>query len=402
MSEFINPIFNLTGISPTLNSMFDRLQIAEATPLFNYTSNYGISALRDVISTSGSGAVTNTSGFYQLSTTSSPNDLAILDTAERGRLFPGNSFEVGVSIRIPVAAKGTQKVTWGYFDESNGTYFGQDATGIFIAVLNGGTEIFRVYQSSWNEDPLNGTGPSRLTLDTAVGKMFQIRFGYEYGIIEYRIVLVNSLNFQQIVVCHRQALGNNPVLLSDPNQKIRVRVENGGTGEIFVTNVRGRYYAILGPIVPTNRITSEHRLNMALSGSSFVPAVSFQRKDIFPDGSNRNNSVNVQISSFDILASNDVVWQLRQGSTLTGASFGNVSETPSSETCCISDVSATGINNSTGIKLMSGFAKGGQSASLQNFPVHIVMRGTNSITLAVMSLSGNAFCNAILRVHEDW
>jgi hypothetical protein len=66
MPDFIWPVINLTGISPTLNSMFDRLQTAESTPLFNYTSNYGISALRDVISTSGSGTVTNTLGFYQL------------------------------------------------------------------------------------------------------------------------------------------------------------------------------------------------------------------------------------------------------------------------------------------------------------------------------------------------
>ena len=53
MSDFIWPVINLTGISPTLNSMFDRLQTAEASPQYNYTSNYGISAYRDVISTWG-------------------------------------------------------------------------------------------------------------------------------------------------------------------------------------------------------------------------------------------------------------------------------------------------------------------------------------------------------------
>ena len=402
MTEFIWPTINLTGISPTLNSMFDRLQTAEATPLFNYTSNYGISALRDVISTAGSGTVTNTQGFYQLSTTATPNASAILDTAERGKLFPGNSFEAGVSIRVPLAPTGTQKATWGYFDGSNGAYFGQDSAGVFIGVLNNGVEIFKVYQSSWNEDKLNGLGPSKLTLDTTAGKMFQIRFGYEYGIIEFRIVFVNSLNFQQIVVCHRQTQGTNLTLLSDPNQVIRVRAENGTSGGSFSIIVRGRYYAVLGPTVPTNRITSESRLNMTVGAGAFVPTISFRRKAIFPDGSNRNNSVNVQISSFDILASNDLRWQLRYGSTLTGASFGNISDTPSSETCSQSDVSATAINTSTGIKLMSGFAKGGQHAEQQSFPVDTVLNGTTPVTLAVTSLSGNATCNIIFRVHEDW
>ncbi|NYF26261.1 hypothetical protein [Sporosarcina sp. JAI121] len=117
MADFIWPVINLTGISPTLNSMFDRLQTAEATPLFNYTSNYGISALRDVISTLGSGTVTNTQGFYQLSTSPASNASAILDTAERGKLFPGNSFEAGVSIRVPVAPTGTQKPPGGILME---------------------------------------------------------------------------------------------------------------------------------------------------------------------------------------------------------------------------------------------------------------------------------------------
>ncbi|MFJ5624768.1 hypothetical protein ACIQD3_19020 [Peribacillus loiseleuriae] len=402
MSDFISPIYNIKGMGPAVNSMFDRFQTAEATPLFNYTSNYGISALRDVITTTGGGAVTNTLGFYQVATSVSANDVAILDTAERGKLFPGISFEAGISFRLSTAPKGTQKATWGYFDGSNGAYFGQDATGVYTAVLNNGVEIFKVYQSSWNEDKLNGNGPSRLTLDTTIGKMYQIRYGYEYGILEFRIVFVNSLNFQQIVVCHRQTLGTNPVLLSDPNQIIRVRVENGGSGGVLSANVRGRYYATLGTTVPTNRIIAERRLNVTANGSSFIPTVSFQRKSTFPDSSGRNNSVNVQIHSFDILASGDVIWELRTGSTLTGAVFGNISETPSNETCCLSDVSATAINMSTGIKLMSGFAKGGQSAALENFPVNIVLNGTTPVTLAVMSLSGNAFVNVIFRIHEDW
>ena len=112
--------------------------------------------------------------------------------------------------------------------------------------------------------------------------------------------------------------------------------------------------------------------------------------------------MNVQISSFDILASSDLRWQLRYGSTLTGASFGNISDTPSSETCCQSDVSATAINTTTGMKLMSGFAKGGQHAAQQSFPVDTVLNGTNPVTLAIASLSGNSSYRIIFRVHEDW
>ncbi|MCU4981159.1 hypothetical protein OB987_26520 [Bacillus cereus] len=404
MTDIIEPIYNLTGISPTLNSMFDRLQVSDLTPLFNYGSNYGISALRDIVTTIGNGAVTNAGGFYQLTTTINNNDSAILDTAERGKLFPGNSFEAGISLRIPTPPVGTQKATWGYFDGNNGAYFGQDAGGIFIAVLNNGIEITKIYQNSWNVDKLDGTGASKINLNTTNGAMFQIRFGYEYGIIEFRIVLVNSFHFQQIIVCHRYPASqtSNNILFSDPNQNIRVRVDNGVTGGIFTVNVRGRYYAILGPIVPTNRITSESRLNITAVSNVLTPTVSFRRKNLFPDTSSQKNSVTVQIHSFDILASSDILWELRLGSTLTGASFGAISNTPSTETACLSDTSATAINSTTGIKLTSGLAKGGQSSALDNFPVNIVLTDISPVTLAVMPLSGSAFINVVFRIHEDW
>ena len=131
--------------------------------------------------------------------------------------------------------------------------------------------------------------------------MFQIRYGYEYGIIEFRIVFVNSLNFQQIVVCHRQTQGTNSVLLSDPNQPIRVRVDNGASGGSFSANVRGRYYAYSRTNCrnESNHFRSPFKYDSR--AGNFVPTISFRRKAIFPDGSNRNNSVNVQIHSFDIL-----------------------------------------------------------------------------------------------------
>ncbi|MET3207429.1 UNVERIFIED_CONTAM: hypothetical protein ABIC26_000363 [Paenibacillus sp. PvR008] len=55
MSPTIQTIYNLSGVSPTLNSMTDKLQTAEASPQFNYASNYGISQLRDLVTKIGGG-----------------------------------------------------------------------------------------------------------------------------------------------------------------------------------------------------------------------------------------------------------------------------------------------------------------------------------------------------------
>lgn len=398
----IYPIYSFTGLGPAVNSMFDRLQVAQVSPLFNYVPFYGISAIRDVTSITGGGSVTNTTGVFLLSTSSSPNDTAVLDSAERGLLLPGNAFEAGVTVRIPTTPSGSQRAIWGYFDGTNGAYFGQDANGIYIGLLSGGVETVKMYQSAWNMDPLNGTGPSGLNLSTADGHMYQIRFGYSHGILEYRVVFVNSANFQQIVVCHRQSAVSVQGLLTDPNQPIRAMIQNGANGGSFAMNVFGRYFAQLGSTNRTNRITAERRLSVNAGSAAFVPTVSFQRKSIFPAGSGRPNTVSVQIHSFDIIASGDIAWQLRFGSTLTGASFGNVSDTPTSETACLVDVSATAVNVATGVKILSGLAKGGVNSGLGTFPVNVVLNGNTIVTLAVMSVSGNSTVHVNFRVHEDW
>ena len=75
-------------------------------------------------------------------------------------------------------------------------FFGQNVTnGIFVGIRRAGTDII-IPQSSWNVDPLNGTGPSGETLNLAKGNIFQIVFTwYGYGVIEFNVVLPNPTNF---------------------------------------------------------------------------------------------------------------------------------------------------------------------------------------------------------------
>jgi len=74
-----------------------------------------------------------------------------------------------------------QEIRWGYFDDIDGMYFGEDSTGVFIQHRHGGTTDAKVYQADWNgDDKLDGSGPSGITLDLTKVNIF--RFPYvAYG-----------------------------------------------------------------------------------------------------------------------------------------------------------------------------------------------------------------------------
>ncbi|MBU9712908.1 hypothetical protein [Evansella tamaricis] len=78
----------------TKYSPFDDLVVSQSNAIIELVSVYGLSALRDVTSTNGSGSISFTGTEFQLSTTTNENDNAILDSAEKGRFYLEQQFNV--------------------------------------------------------------------------------------------------------------------------------------------------------------------------------------------------------------------------------------------------------------------------------------------------------------------
>lgn len=66
--------------NPTVTG-FAEQQVAQKSHLIELKANYGLSDLRDVVTTTGSGAVTNNKIEYKLNLTANGTDSAILETA---------------------------------------------------------------------------------------------------------------------------------------------------------------------------------------------------------------------------------------------------------------------------------------------------------------------------------
>lgn len=379
-------------------SQFGEIRVSEPSQQINLKSIYGVSALRDITTTAGSGSITNTSGEYVLKTTASGADSAIFDSAERGRYIAGQDAEAGIGIRVTDTPSGNQDLKWGYFDNTNGFGFGQDPTGIYVFTRKDSTTL-KTYQSDWALDKLDGQGDSGFTLDLSAGHIFQINFSwYGYGAIEFKAVTFGEDSEQTMTKVHRIRKADE-VSVSDPNLPIRVEIANNGTADAFESlYVGGRQFATIGKFIPARRVTSERRLSQGSIGETVLPTVSFRRKSGF-------DSVSVKAQGISIVTTADVIVEIRTGGTLTGTSFGTPTNTTASETAVESDTSATAITG--GELIYSDLIEAGQGKSSSG-SARIPLTdqdfiGTDPITICIRQVSGTGgTATTLFRVLEEW
>lgn len=396
----------IKGIGPNVNSQFNELMTAQRTPIVNLTSVYGISVLRDIVETTGSGSVTNNTVEYQVSVTGGATDSATLDSAERGRYMPGYAGQAGIGVRVPTSPVGNQVFRWGLFDDQNGAFFGQNvASGLFVAVRRAGVDTI-IPQTLWNVDPLNGSGSSGLSINLASGNIFQINFTwYGYGVIEFIVVLQDSVTLAQTPITVHRIKPIGQTSFTDPNLPIRAQIVNNGASAVRNLFVGGRQYSILGKYDPEFRITSDRRT--VAVGTGGLPVLSYQRKPIFPAGSGRPNSVRVTLEGLDIITNADVYFQLILGGTLNTAytNFPTVNTNiPNNETALLINNTATSITGGEVVfqGVFASASAGGNRDIAEANLLDLELPDDESISLVIGGITGGATVTAVFRLSEEW
>ena len=286
--------------------------------------------------------------------------------------------------------------------------FGQDVpNGIFVAIRRAGVDTV-IPQSSWNVDPLNGTGPSGENLNLAKGNIFQIVYTwYGYGVIEFKVVLPNPTTLaQEVITVHRYS-PTGQTNLADPNLPLRAEIFNNGTAAAFNLFVGGRQFSILGAYNPVYRVTSDRRTVLALE-QDLIPIVSFQRKAVFPAGSARSNSVSIKLKGVDLVHSADICYQVILGGTMDGE-FVNFptdnTSIPLSETALTVNNTLTTITGGQVLfqGLVAGTTSGSARISTSDFLPDFQLPDTETITLAVYNLFPAVNdVHGIFSLTEEW
>lgn len=388
VSENLNTISNLPLTS------FNELRVAERTKVVELKSIFGKSNLRDIYIETGTGTITNNLGddTYALQV-SDADDVARLQSAERGRYVAGLQGEVGIAARLPSSLTGNQSIKIGLFDDSNGLYFKYTSSGLNVSILRDGVET-NIPRDDWNVDKMDGTGPSGINLTITNGLIWKIIFSwYGFGAINYYINTthpITKVHNNYLVHVHDPATNTS---IKNPNLPLSVELANNGTVATTTCNVSGRQYSLLGKYDAITRINSHYRVGRAVNSTvNFLPIISIRRKQGY-----LGNPVSALETDFG--TNQDLFVQIRVNNTLTGASFGNVTDTSPNDTAVEVDTTATALTG--GIPIWTGLVSG--TSRFGSLNINYDLSEYQILTLCARGVtSQNGTANCVLRWTEEW
>jgi len=326
-----------------VDTRFGEQLTASRISQMNFKPTWGITTLRYVTATTGTGAaVGETSGEFRLQSGTANSSSASIQTNQRGQYQSGAMGQAGIGVRIPTAPTSTAFCEWGYTDFTNGFYFGVDGTGKYVAYVTGGTPT-KVYQSAWNVDKLDGTGVSGYTLTLADGNVSQIDFTwYGYGDIEFSYLVFDSETNKIVKTpCHRFKIVGS-VSVVDPNQPLMFRVGNGASTTTNVSMYIGghQFSVVTGESHPQARQGSEILTSYTTAlDTNWQPLIAFRKKATL---NGRTNSVRVRLSGIQVAADNDMQIRYTVGGTTSTGTWGTPTGRTATETALETKVTVAG------------------------------------------------------------
>lgn len=158
------------SIGGTNLDAFGRLRVSNPLTLFDSSHRYSDNNLW-VNQITGTAAATfnQDEGLVNLTVGSANNDEIVRETIKVFAYQPGKSL-LAMSTFVMGTAKANLRQRVGYYGAANGIYFERDGTSLYMverSSVTGVTVNTRVAQADWNQDPLDGTGPSGITLDAS-------------------------------------------------------------------------------------------------------------------------------------------------------------------------------------------------------------------------------------------
>jgi len=347
---------------------FSRLRVSQAFTLFDSQQEYGLDTLRvwditanGTLPASGStdGSVTSGSNLVgprnvntrmtPITCSSTSGHYSILQSRQYVRYIPGKSHLVLLTGIFSPGTVANNVARSGYFDSANGIFLevGNGIPSIVMRTSTSGSAVdTAVAQSAWNIDKLDGTGVSGKTIDLT---KTQILFIQAQWLAVGRVIVGFDID-GMLYPCHQFLNANNLTVpyTQSFNLPVRMEVRNTGTSsgtptiQFICCSVQSeggeqpRGFPNSAPAVITTTAVTTRR-----------PVLSIRPKATYNSVTNRAHieDIEVQLRA----TTNDSLFELVIGGTLTGAAFASVA----AESIVEYDTTATAISGGTAI--LKGF-----------------------------------------------
>ncbi|MGW8300422.1 MAG: hypothetical protein ACWGNO_00055 [Desulfobacterales bacterium] len=234
------------GDTPAIDA-FDRLRVSHPYTIFDSKQLWDDQPLFFDESLGGSATSTHSTvhARVQLAVTASASDYAIRQTKQRFNYQPGKSTLILLTFLATQETGVTKRI--GFFDGTGGTFMTPN-DGIFFEVndttcswniAKNGSTTETVTQANWNYDPMDGTGPSGITLDLDATQIAIIDFEY-LGVGRVRVGFVIDGIIRYVnYFNHANDSTFTTVYMSSPNQPIRYDIQSDGTGAGSIDHICG-------------------------------------------------------------------------------------------------------------------------------------------------------------------
>lgn len=244
MSSISAPIIAVGGVvasgnftaniaeSPGERDAFGKLRVTNPLNIFDWKSvqDSGLFYFNHHVEGGGSLTFLPDLAAVRLSVGAASGDRVVRQSKRYCTYQPGKSQLIYVTGRLGGPESNKLKRI-GYFDDANGLFFEQGESALAVVLRGSVSGVFteeRVAQSSWNIDPLDGSGPSAIDLNTVNSQIYAVDFEW-LGVGDARMGVQIS---GAVYYCHQFNNANvrPTVYMSTPNLPVRWEIVNTAAG----------------------------------------------------------------------------------------------------------------------------------------------------------------------------
>lgn len=352
---------NTVSIGGTNVDAFGRLRISSPLTLFDSSHRFSDNNLW-VNAITGTAAATFSAneGLVNLTVGSASGDQIIRETVKAFAYQPGKSLLV-MSTFVFGTANANLRQRVGYFGAENGIYFERDGTTLYMverSSVSGSVVNTRVAQANWNQDKLDGTGRSGITLDATKAQILYMDIEW-LGLGTVRTGFVIDGVFVPVHSFHHANL-TNTTYITTASLPLRYEMTNSAaTGvsstlkQVCSTVISEGGYELRGSQLSIGTdITTPRTLTTA--GTDY-PLVSLRLKSTRLDGI----VIMTAVSMLGITNNANYKWKIVTQGTTTAGTWVSAGTNSSVEY----NITGTSFTAGTGRVLASGYFQGSNQGS---------------------------------------